>query len=435
VSRPAPAPAAVRRSSVSNRHELAYRGLLVFTVLLYLRPNELLPIGTFPIVKILTIGTLLAFFFDRLSQGGPLSVMPKPFRHLLTVAVLAVLSIPVGINPTASFNSFIDLFLKILLIFLLIINVVTSFRRLRLMMEVIVLSGAGVALLTLIDFVQGKNLVEGIRAAGATGGIFANPNDLALAMNVLLPLSIGLMLSRPSPASKLVFFVCAALLAVTTVVTYSRSGLLTIVIASGFMVLKLGRRYPALWVVGGVALIAVVATSPGRVLTIFEGAGDESSAAGSATMRWELVKRSIEVAGANPIRWLLGVGLNNFHIVSHKELVSHNAYLEVFNELGLPALCFYVLFLVSAFRMAGRVVKAHRKTRGARQLWLVAVAIQTSLFAYIVGGFFASVAFQWYVYYPAAFAVCLYQLVARAELQPRPREVTSRVWYLRRAQP
>ena len=429
-----PAPPTVRRTS-SNRHELAYRGLLVFTVLLYLRPNELLPIGTFPIVKILTIGTLLAFFMDRLGQGGPLSVMPRPFRYLLTVAGLAILSIPIGINPAASFDSFTDLFLKILLIFLLIINVVTSFRRLRLMMEVIVLSGAGVALLTLIDFVQGKNLVEGIRAAGATGGIFANPNDLALAMNVLLPLSGGLMLSRPNPASKLVYLACTALMAVTTVVTYSRAGLLTIILAGGFMVAKLGRRYPALWVVGAVALIGVIATSPGRVVTIFEGAGDESSAAGSATMRWELVKRSIEVAGANPIRWLFGVGLNNFHVVSYKELVSHNAYLEVFNELGLPALCFYVLFLVSAFRMAGHVVKTYRKARGARQVWLGGVAIQTAVFAYMVGGFFASVAFQWYVYYPAAFAVCLHQLVARAELQPRPREVTSRVWYLRRAQP
>ena len=60
------------RSSFTGRHEIAYRGLILFTILLYLRPNDLLPIGTFPIVKILTIGTLAIFFFDRLGQGGSL---------------------------------------------------------------------------------------------------------------------------------------------------------------------------------------------------------------------------------------------------------------------------------------------------------------------------------------------------------------------------
>jgi hypothetical protein len=67
-------------------------------------------------------------------------------------------------------------------------------------------------------------------------------------------------------------------------------------------------------------------------------------------------------------------------------------------------------------------------------VWLTAVAIQTSLVAYAVGSFFASVAFHWYLYYPAAFAVCLQQFLARTERLPARREVTPRVWYLRRVQ-
>ena len=35
---------------------------------------------------------------------------------------------------------------------------------------------------------------------------------------------------------------------------------------------------------------------------------------------------------------MFGVGMNNFHIVSIKDLVNHNGYLQVFNEIGLPAL-------------------------------------------------------------------------------------------------
>ncbi len=432
MSQPARVPA--RRLSSPRAHSVAYGGLILFTILLYLRPNDLLPIGTFPIVRIMTLGTLAAFFIERLGQGGPVSVMPTPFKYLLAVAGLGILSIPLGLDPGASFTGFTDLFLKILLIFLLTINVVTSFRRLRLMMEVTVLSAAGVAMLTLSDYVQGKNLVEGYRAAGALAGIFGNPNDLALAMNVLLPIAVGLVLSRPGPLFKLLYLVCVALLGVTSVLTYSRAGLLTMAIAGTFFLVKLSRRYPAAWGVGALAAAVLFASSPGRVFTIFDAAGGNATAAESASARWGLVMRSIEVAGANPVRWLVGVGIDNFHIVSHKELVNHNSYLQVFNEIGLPAMVFYILFLASVFKITASITNRYRKVRGYRQIWLTAAAIQTSLVAYLVGSFFASVAYLWYVYYPAAFAVCLQQLLARAEPVSAERKVTTRVWYLRRAQ-
>ncbi len=425
---------AAHRLPAPRGSTVAYAGLVLFTVLLYLRPNDLLPIGTFPIVKIMTIGTLAAFFIERFLQGGPLSVMPRPFKYLLALAGFVVLSIPAGLDPSASFTAFTDVFLKTLLVFLLIINVVTSFRRLRLMMEVTVLSGAFVAVISLSDFIQGKNLVGGNRASGAVGGIFGNPNDLALAMNVLLPLAVGLALSRPSPFTKLVFGGCAALLAVTSVVTYSRAGFVTMLVAGVFLLVKVGRRYPAAWAVGVLAAAALFVSSPGRVFTLFEGAGGTASAAESATARWELVKRSIEVAGANPIRWTFGVGIDNFGIVSHHDQANHNAFLQVFNEVGLPAMICYILFLFSVFRITGVMSKRYRKARGYRQVWLTAITIQTSLVAYAVGSVFASVAFLWYVYYPAAFAVCLQQLLARAERLPAQREVTPRVWYLRRVQ-
>jgi hypothetical protein len=423
-----------RPRPASGAHSVAYAGLILFTVLLYLRPNDLLPIGTFPIVKIMTIATLLIYFGERLVLGGPLSIMPRPFKYLLALGILVVVSIPFGLDPANSFTAFTDVFLKTLLIFLLMINVVTSFRRLRLMMEVTVVCGAFVAVITLVDFIQGKNLTEGFRATGGVGGIFENPNDLALAMNVLLPLAIGLVLGRPNPLAKLVYGGCAALLAVTSVVTYSRAGFITMVVAGGFLLVKVARRSPVAWVFGALAICAIVVSSPGRVFTLFQGVGGTLSAAESATARWELVKRSIVVAGANPFRWTFGVGIDNFGIVSNHDQANHNAFLQVFNEAGLPAMICYCLFLFSVFRASGAMSKRYRKGRGHRQIWLMAITIQASLVAYVVGSVFASVAFLWYVYYPAAFAVSLQQIVARAERQPTRREVTPRVWYLRRVQ-
>jgi len=427
-------PVPVMRTSLAGRYEIAYRGLILFTILLYLRPNELLPIGTFPVVKILTIGTLAIYFLDKLGQGGPMSIMPRPFKYLLIIDALALVSIPMGLDPSASFDAFTDLFLKILLIFLLMINVVTTFGRLRFIIEVTVVSAAIVAAMTLVDFAQGKNLVEYYRASGALGGIFGNPNDLALSMNMLIPFAVYLGLTRPNPFTKFSYFVCAMLLGATSVVTYSRAGFLSMAIAGAFFVVKIARRYPAALAVAATGSVALLASSPGRVFTMFAGSGDNATAADSASARWELIKRSFEAAGVNPFRWLFGVGIDNFHIVSNKELVNHNAYLQVFNEIGLPALCFYVLFLTSVVAISARIVKRYRRARGYRQIWLMAVAIQTSLIVYLIGSFFASVAYLWYVYYPAAFAVCLQQLLRKAERVPEQKGVESRVWYLRRVQ-
>jgi hypothetical protein len=429
------------RFAGTRRHVVAYGGLLLFTVVLYLRPNELLPIGTFPLVKIIALGTLAAFFIERLSAGRALSVMPRPFKYLLGLALFMVLSIPFGFDPGASFAGFTDVFLKVLLVFLLIINVVTSFHRLRLMMETLVLSGAFVAVATLLDYAAGRNLAEGFRAAGAVGGIFGNPNDLALAMNVLIPLAVGLTFIRPDPVRKLVYLVCTGLFIATVIVTYSRAGFLTLTFVGVFLTIQLGRRYPSAWGIGGLTAAALVMASPGtfwnRILTIFEGSGTAGgSAAESATARWGLVKRSIEVAGANPIRWLFGVGVDNFHFVSNHELVNHNAYLQVFNEVGLPAMVLYILFLAGAVKITAHIGRRYVRVRGYRQVWLTAVAVEASLIAYIVGSFFASVAYLWYVYYPAGFAVCLQYILARAQARQRPRqeEVAPRVWYLRRVQ-
>jgi hypothetical protein len=216
-------------------------------------------------------------------------------------------------------------------------------------------------------------------------------------------------------------------------VTYSRSGFLTMVAAGVFLLVKIGRRYPAAWAAGTLLAGALLVSSPARIFTLFQGSGNDT-AASSATARWDLVKRAIEVAGGNPMRWMFGVGIDNFSIVSIHDQVTHNAFLQVFNEVGLPAMIFYTLFLFSVFKITGAMSERYRKARGYRQVWLTAIIIQTSLVAYAVGSVFASVAFLWYLYYPAAFAVCLQQLLAHAERLPAQREVTSRVWYLRRVQ-
>ncbi len=421
-------------SRLPSGHSGAYACLWLFTLMLYLRPNELLPIGTFPIVKIVGLAMLALFFLDQLSRSAPLTVVPKELKYLLGMAVLMILSIPFAINVNEAFSGFTDEFIKVLLTFLVMINVVNSFQRLRRLLFLVVACGAVLALGTIQNFLRGENLADGFRAKGWVAGMFGNPNDLALALNMLIPLAIGLALTRHNPAVKLFCAASALVMGAAVFVTYSRAGFLTLALVGIFLVVRLGRRHPEAQIIVLAGAIGASLVAPGgfwnRTLTIFNPSGN-AQAAESATARWDLLFRSLAVAGINPQRWLLGIGMNNFHIVSIREQVHHNAYLQVFNEVGIVAFVLYLLFLVSVLRTTARVAKEFRAEPRYRHVWIMAITLQASLLAYAVGSFFASVAYLWYLYYVAGFTVCLRQLVEAAGQREAVPKTDRHVWYLR----
>jgi len=433
-----PVSASALRPSAGRRQAFAYGGLIVFTMLLYFRPNEWLPIGTFPLVKIVALASLAGLFIVQISEGRPLSLMPRELKLLLALTGLMLVSMAIGLDFAASFDAFTNDFLKVLLIFVLMINVVNTFKRLRRLVEVTVVCGTLLAFGSLIQFARGQNLGDGFRASGIVGGMFGNPNDLALALNVLLPIAIGLALSRPAIATKLFYWGCAGLLGLAVLVSYSRAGFLTVAIVGVSLMWRLRRRYPAFLALGAAAALVVVLVAPGsfwaRVFTVFD-ASEDAQAAQSSELRWSLLQRSLEVAGFNPQRWLFGVGISNFHIVSVHELAQHNAYLQIFNEVGLPALIVYTMFLFGLIRALGKIARAYERDRTHRHVWMMAVSLRISLIAYAVGSFFAPVAYLWYLYYVAGFSVCLKMLVlaSNRRRQRAPQKEPSRVWYLRRA--
>jgi O-antigen ligase len=104
---------------------------------------------------------------------------------------------------------------------------------------------------------------------------------------------------------------------------------------------------------------------------------------------------------------LLGVGIGNYHIVGIQELATHNAYTQVAAEIGIPAAVLYTSFIVGPLL---RLRQIERETAGVRcyvRTHYLAVGLQASLVGYMIGSFFAPVAYQWGVYYLVGYAVCL----------------------------
>jgi hypothetical protein len=209
-------------------------------------------------------------------------------------------------------------------------------------------------------------------------------------------------------------------MAAAVLVTYSRGGFLTLVVIAVYLAAVMRQELGSLAILALPMLFASIAINPSlyaeRILSIFSSTLDQGIGLGSAAARTALLLRSLTVFAFNPKVWLVGIGIANFHIVSIHEQVTHNSYLEVLTEIGLPAFILYLRFLSGAFRGLGRVARLDSDDPSVKALRTMALALRASLLAYMVGSFFGSVAYQWYLYYIAGFAIALRQIADAAAI-------------------
>ena len=145
-------------TAIGFGNSLAFAGLYLFTFLLYARPNELLPaiFGAFPIIKIVAAATALTYGASMLNAGRPITIWPLEVRMLMLMMLLAVLFMPFTISPQDTVDTLSDTFFKIVLIFVLIINLVTSHKRLHSLLKLMLICASGLAVGAIWDFLAGK---------------------------------------------------------------------------------------------------------------------------------------------------------------------------------------------------------------------------------------------------------------------------------------
>jgi O-antigen ligase len=419
---------ATQDSSANAR--IAFVGLFVFNFLLYARPQEMFPelLGSFPLVKIIAIATLFAYLAAKLSAGERFTIWTPELMMVLAIAFLGIAFTPIAAAPQDSLNVLLDTFLKIVIIFVLMINLLNTKSRLRAIMSLSVICGSALGLFAIINYVNGNFMMQNKqstnRVVGIVQGMFGNPNDLALSLNVLLPLSVAFALSSRG-WKRGFYFACTAILTIGVIVTFSRGGFLGLLAAGLVLLWKLSRRNRGLAVLAfvlatGFFLAVMPAGYSNRLTTIFS---IEEDPTGSSQARRELLNRAAQVASNHLI---IGVGMGNFHIYSIREQVAHNSYLEIAAELGLLGLMAYLYLIFSPIRSLRRLegrTRNHQsgtllKTRQApaeQDIYFFSVALQASIAAYIVCSFFGSVEYLWHIYYLVAYSFALKQIYAQKE--------------------
>ena len=393
-----------------NSQKMAFAFLFLFTIVLYARPSEFYPSPfTRPIALILGIITIAFFVPTQLSLEGKLTAPLPEVKLLLLFCLTGLLSIPLAMNPAVAWDEFSGTFIRIIVIFIVMANVTRTETRLKALLFAALGAGIWLSLGAINDFRSGLMTVEGYRARGRGNGIFGNPNDMALYLVSMVPIALALAFNARTFFRKTIFGACALLSVVAIGLSYSRGGFLGLIVSLGFFAFRIAPRRKLGIVMGCVLLlVTVLVVFPSyavRLASIFIPSLDPVR---SSDLRQGELIRSLYISIRHP---LLGIGMDNYRTeMSYIGEPTHNSYTQVASELGAAALVFYTMFMISPLKKLGQIARETFAVRANSRFYYLAIGLQAALLGYMVSSFFASDAYQWYVYYLVAYAISLRQI-------------------------
>ncbi len=235
------------------------------------------------------------------------------------------------------------------------------------------------------------------RVWGPPDTFYGGNNEIALALNIVLPLLILCAKEFQSKTIKLFFYAVFVFSVLSIISSWSRGGLVTLCAVLGIMIL-MGKRK---WLSIPVLVLAITFALPNlpeewfeRMHTI-ETYEEDASVQG----RFAAWQYAIDRALASP---LIGGGFETWR-GGMRDV--HNSYLEVMSEHGFVALLLWLSLLfgtVIALQRIKRKAMVHEETAWMKDY---ALAIQISLTGYAVGGAFLGVAY-WDIFYHLV-AICI----------------------------
>ena len=246
-------------------------------------------------------------------------------------------------------------------------------------------------------------------------GKFGNPNEMAQALLLGLPLWGAMMIMSKSLPGKVFAAGVMVLILMTTFRTGSRGAMIGFVA----MLLVVFLRAPIMGkmklILAAVLFVGAVATTmPGRLIARYKStvneddAGDgemdaamASSAASSTQSRKQLLRHSLIFTIQHP---LFGVGPGMFVVADDSYvktlgarhgnwLGTHNSYTQVSSELGIPALLFFVTAVGMALAGSYRVYKRTRGDPRLEEMGNLALGLHYCMVVYAVTILFEHIAY------------------------------------------
>ncbi len=343
---------------------------------------------------------LLLWLLEFISGRGANLYLPRTTTPLALLFVPAIISTFTALDYTFGLYELLRMF-EMFLVFIVVVNYLKTDRQLKI---VFVVLGAGIifqSLLAVAQFIAPYKMYDllakfgiymgisharpydptsPIRACGTTGYC----NSLAGFFELVVPLFASLFFFYPMSRNWRRLTVGVIILALAALLlTYSRGGLLGIVVGTGALLFLAARRFPALrknaiklTLIVGAQLAIVLAVFSERLLMRLQFFMSSSM---EDEVRVALIRDALFMIKSHPF---VGVGLNNYpeafplyEITGVKfELLYpvHNTWLLITAEQGFLGLAAFLLLMFFIFADARRAIKEPTPLHAAAGLGLTA---------------------------------------------------------------
>lgn len=349
-----------RRWSVAARRDRwAFVLLAAFCVQVYAAPAEWIPaVAPLRLALSLSFGALGLLLLEHVGRREPL--LWDGSRGVLLGAFLAwaAASHLWSLAPAAT-DAWLGMLLKVVLAWLLVVNLATTPRRLALLCLCLVAGSIVTSVGGILRYVSGEQLSQGFRTLWV--GAYGDPNYLAEYLAMTVPLAVAFIARPGMRASVRLLCAVALLLAVTCIVlTFSRGGFLGVVLGGLVWAMRERTQRTKALVLSAALAVGVGIFAPAtyweRNDTLEEFEQDQSAL--GRVYAWHVA------SAANLDHPLRGVGGGAFREawplyappeVRGEPLVAHNIFLDTIGELGWVG---FFLFLAFAGSATGAVFRA-----------------------------------------------------------------------------
>ncbi|WNG38190.1 polymerase [Archangium violaceum] len=394
-----------------RRDVVAFYALTAFAALIYMLPQAWIPALAPLRLALLTSGLAAGLMaLRRMGRAEPLFFDGVRGVALLCFSGLALASVTWSVNPEVSRFTAIEL-LKLTAIYLTLVNVVTTPRRLAVVCGAMVLASIVTSYGVIQTYLTGtpETLVEGYRAHWVE--VYADPNRSAMNLALVVPLAVAFLARKESGWLWRAACALAVVLAVVAIVTtYSRGGFIGLSVAMAIWAMREQRKLRS--VLLGVALalgLAVFAPKSFWARNETVATFHEDASAMGRVYAWQVTSR---ISLDKP---LLGVGAGSFRYAWHlyappqatRAYVAHNIFLDVIGELGWVGLLFFLVFA------GGATGGAFEASRNPRLGWL-ARGLAASMAGYLICDLFSGYILSSHLYVLFGLAACA-QRIARAQ--------------------
>jgi len=322
-------------------------------------------------------------------------ILYKLFKRDLTIAYLPINKFVFLFIATIFFSLFFTqdweratydlfIFLKSLVLFFLIVNIAKDENTIIHLIETVVVAVLCGSIIALSEY---HTTMHVFLFSGRTGSVLEDPNFFASMLVSVLPFSIFLFKRERNLYLKSFWGVCSVFQLFSIVPTFSRGGIIGLVVIL-FLVVLHERKNKWTWIVLPLVILIFAIVVPFdfwiRIMTLINTQYDRAIG-----HRLLLMKSGIKVFSQYPI---IGVGTGDFinaisRYMNHP-MVAHNMYLHVFVETGIIGGTFFLCIL-------GNVLwSLHR----AKQISDLAAYMEISLIGLFVTAFFLSIHFHFWVW-------------------------------------